>query len=327
MDLTGEVTSSATPDLAWKETGSSLALLKDGQVLWQFNHLADGSILGCPYFHPLATPDGAVMTDLHPDDHLWHRGLRFAWKKINGLEGYWTWPDGVLKWPDKVMGRTKVVAVVVEPRPDFSAKFVLDLIYHAPGEDAVLNERRTIVVSPPAVNGNYRIDWTGIFKSTGEPVILDRTPIIGEPDGVPWGGYAGLQWRVAPGKDLAAWEIRTSEGFSVELPMEIDRKIKRERLQPGHGKPARWLDITLNFTDGRTGGMTILDHPANLRHPAPWHITSMPNEVICSSLFSGPYTLLPDDQLVFRFRMMVHGGGARPDLIEKRFEKFTQRRR
>ena len=87
--------------LSWRETPASLALLSGDRVVWQFNHLRDGKEKGCPYFHPLATMEGAVLTDLRPADHVWLRGLRFAWKKINGLEGYWTWPEGRERWPDK----------------------------------------------------------------------------------------------------------------------------------------------------------------------------------------------------------------------------------
>ena len=56
-------------ELAWRETPASLALLSGDRVVWQFNHLRDGKEKGCPYFHPLATMEGAVLTDLRPADH------------------------------------------------------------------------------------------------------------------------------------------------------------------------------------------------------------------------------------------------------------------
>ncbi len=87
-------------ELAWKKTGASLALMNGDKIVWQFNHLQDGKEKGCPYFHPLASMEGAVLTDLRPSDHLWHRGLRFAWKKINGVEGYWHWPE----WSEQKYG-------------------------------------------------------------------------------------------------------------------------------------------------------------------------------------------------------------------------------
>ena len=122
-----ETETEAARHFSWRQTAASLALMNGEQVVWQFNHLQDGSEQGTPYFHPLATLDGAVLTDLHPDDHLWHRGLLFAWKKINGREGYWTWPEGLETWPED-NGSTEVTAVKVAPGKDHSARFELELL-------------------------------------------------------------------------------------------------------------------------------------------------------------------------------------------------------
>jgi pimeloyl-ACP methyl ester carboxylesterase len=68
--------------LTWRRTATSLALVRGANVLWQA--VADPA-QGKPYFHPLATPGGVVVSDLRPADHLWHRGLWWSWKLINGL--------------------------------------------------------------------------------------------------------------------------------------------------------------------------------------------------------------------------------------------------
>ena len=39
------------------------------------------------------------------------------------------------------------------------------------------------------------IDYEYIFNPLIDEVILDRTPIEGEPEGKSWGGYAGLSIR------------------------------------------------------------------------------------------------------------------------------------
>ncbi|MCB1122991.1 MAG: PmoA family protein [Verrucomicrobiae bacterium] len=310
--------------LSWKETGSSLALMHGETVVWQFNHLRDGSTQGCAFFHPLATLDGAVLTDLRPEDHLWHRGLRFAWKKINGLEGYWTWPDGDERFAGKVMGHTDVVSVKVFPKKDFSARFELEISYHPPDEPALLTEKRTVSVSPPDKEGSYFIDWQGTFTPAGkEPVVLDRTPILGEPDGKAWGGYAGLQLRVAHSSHLNAWSILTSEGVDISHKVDDPKPEQKESLARGHSKPARWLNLTLDFSDGKTGGVTLMDHPGNLRYPSPWHISSMPNELIYAPLFEGPYTLQPGESLFFHLGIRVHPGPVAASQLDQQWEAFT----
>ncbi len=309
------------PVYSWKKTTASLALLNHGRVVWQFNHLQDGREKGCPYFHPLGTLDGTVLTDLRPGDHLWHRGLRFAWKKINGLEGYWSWPEGLSRWPDKEMGHTEVTAVKVFPGKDFSARFELELSYHPDGKPAVLTEKRTIVVSAPDNKGRYQIDWQGNFTAGPQGAVLDRTPILGEEGGKPWGGYAGLQFRVIHRDKLNRWTLLNSEGISVTN--KADQKKKSE-LETMHGKQARWMDITLDFKDGKTAGATLFDHPGNLRFPAVWHVSSMPNELIQTPIFHSAYNLKSGKSLSFHYLIMIHPGQGEKKFLEKQWNEFTK---
>lgn len=304
---------------SWRQTSSSLALLNHEQIVWQFNHLGDGVEKGCPFFHPLATLDGAVLTDLRPDDHVWHRGLRFAWKKINGLEGYWTWPDGQERWPDKIMGRTEVLFVKTIPREDYSAHFELELSYHPPGKPPVLKETRIISVSAPDRRGNYQIDWQGVFTAGKQDVLLDRTPIPGEEGGKQWGGYAGMQFRVSHRTNLAGWAILTSEG--VEIKNTIEQK---QGLELAHGKGARWLNLTLDFSNGKTGGVTLFGHPGNLRHPAPWHVSSMPNELIHTPLYASPYKLEAGKTLTLQHRIIIHPGRVDRNILENQWTDFAR---
>ena len=62
----------------------------------------------------------------------------------------------------------------------------------------MLTEKRTLDVSPPSADGGYFIDWLGVFTAGDADVVLDRTPILGQPNGVAYGGYAGLSLRLAP---------------------------------------------------------------------------------------------------------------------------------
>ena len=270
----------------------------------------------------MATLDGAILTDLRPDDHPWHRGLRFAWKKINGLEGYWTWPEGLESRPED-KGNTDVTAVKVALGKDHSARFELELSYHPPSEPPALTEKRTISVSAPDKNGSYQIEWCSVFTAGVEGAVLDRTPILGEPDGMPWGGYAGMQLRVAKRENLAAWTLLNSEGIKIANKMDADVAEQKKSLEQAHGKPARWLDLTLDFTSGKRAGVTLFDHPGNLRYPAAWHVSSLPNELIQTPLFQGPYTLEAGKTLTFRFRIQVHSGEADKILLENQWKEFA----
>ena len=75
----------ASRKLAWQKDKNSVTLLNNGKIVWQ-HHFDKAE--GKPYFHPLSTMDGSVLTGLRPEDHPWHRAVWLSWKYINGLN-YW----------------------------------------------------------------------------------------------------------------------------------------------------------------------------------------------------------------------------------------------
>ena len=105
----------AQPELTWKQTDTSLALMRGEQAVWKFNYQKEE---GKPYFHPLTVAGSGPLTDLRPADHYWHRALWFSWKAINGLN-YWEEEPKT----GKAQGQTEVVNAKATSRPDHSARF------------------------------------------------------------------------------------------------------------------------------------------------------------------------------------------------------------
>ena len=283
----------------WRHTDSSLALVKNDKVVWQFNFDEKQSK---PYFHPLSLTDGTELTWLRPPDHPWHKALWFSWKYINGLN-YWE--------EDATTGRsegiTELLDVKVVANKDYSAEIEIKLIYHPPTMPAVLTEKRTMTVHPPDENGCYRIDWQSIFTTGDEDVILDRTPILGEEQGKSWGGYAGLSVRLA--ENASDLQVIDSQG--------------RKNLQ-ANKKHGRWLDFSFKTAAGNIGGIAMFDHPLNPRHPSPWYVIIA--EPMCyfspALLFYKPYTLPAGKSLTLRYRILIHPGRAESELMEKEWNIF-----
>jgi hypothetical protein len=187
----------------------------------------------------------------------------------------------------------------------------MDLSYHPPDEPAVLTEKRRLTMTPPDDNGCYTIDWDTTFTAGNEDVLLDRTPIEGEPDGVSWGGYAGLSVRLA--KCLSDWEVLDSEG---------------RRGLDAHGEPARWLEFSFRGADGVNGGIAILDHPSNLRHPTPWFELMDPAVPFAyfgpAVLYSEPYVLPAGEQLTLRYRVLIHPGAIDESILETEWKGWCE---
>ena len=202
----GMAPSNSGSGCAWSREAGALALRQAGKVVWQFNYATNQSK---PFFHPVAVPGGPVLTWDQPPDHLWHRALWFSWKYINGIN-YWE-TEGLAP---AERGLTQWSEPRIETRPDCSARIVMDLTYRPPNGPAVLTEHRIIEVSPPAGDSSYHLDWLATFTAAGKDVLLDRTPLPGEPGGQAWGGYAGLSARFA--KEIQEPRTLTPEG-SVEF--------------------------------------------------------------------------------------------------------------
>ncbi len=287
---------SAQPEFAWKETPHSLALMRGEQVGWQFNYKKEE---GKPYFHPVTIAGGDPVTDLRPADHVWHRAIWFSWKSINGLI-YWEEDPKTGKSP----GETELIDVKATPGRDFSARFELSLSYHPPGQPTVLAEKRIVEVSKPTADGAYYIDWLSTFTAGHADAVLDRTPIAGEPNGVSWGGYAGLSLRLAP--ELRSWQFSDGEGLVKET-----------------SKQARWIAFSGPVKDGKSAAIVVLDHPHSFRHPTPWYLIQGMPYFSPAVLYRSPYTLPAAQSLTLKYRILLQPGVTDRDAIEKQWQAFA----
>jgi hypothetical protein len=291
------------PRYDWRQTESSLALLNNESIVWQFNF---DQKQGKPYFHPVCLTDGTELTWHRPPDHPWHYGLWFSWKYVNGLNYWEEDPKTGLS-----QGLTEIKNVEVTPHRDYSARIAMQLSYHPPNQPAVLTESCQIHVSKPDDNGQYRIDWISRFTAGAADVLLDRTPIMGEKDGQSWGGYAGLSVRVA--KNTTGWYLTDSEG--------------RKDLE-AHGKKARWIKFGGKVAGSIDFSIAVFDHPANLRHPSPGFVIMDPKVPFGyfspALLFDKPYTLPAGESFSLKYRVLIRPGPAEKNMLEAEWKAFSE---
>lgn len=287
------------PDVAhegWSRTGQSIAWRRRGRPLWEFSFAERG---GKPHFASLA-PAGEELVETEPADHWWHHGLWFSWKFLNGLN-YWeeTGPQ------HRAEGATGWAPPAVDLHPDGGATLRLELAYRNPTGAAELTERREIVVSPPAADGGFAIGWRARFESVAERVVLERTPMPGEPGGQVNGGYGGLGLRspVAP------------HGLDVVTPDGPVAQYAHERARPY--TPAIGCNVTLA---GRTlGGVALvnLDPACGAPAPLPWYVANLPGmHFVCAALLApAPLTLSRGETLELHYRALVRPEAWTPEAL------------
>jgi type 1 glutamine amidotransferase len=291
--------------MEWATGATSVALRCDGQTVWRFNY--DTNAASKPFFHPLALPGGEPLTWQSPEDHVWHYGLWFSWKYLNGVN-YWE-EDKATR---QSAGVTSWRVEKVETRPDFSARIELALDYRPRGTAAsVLTEKRHINVSAPAADGSYALDWRQEFQAGAANVKLDRTPLPGEPGGQVYGGYAGLSLRFA--KEFTNTQIHASS-------------------DPGPAKDNRHrFSAAAADYSGRLGerevGVAILDHSANPRHPTRWYAIVNPSQpfafVNAAWLQLQPYELAAGGKFTLSYRVIVHSGRWDATRLGAEHQKFA----
>ena len=286
---------------AWAREAGSVALLQGEKVVWQFNY---GPSLAKPCFHPVALPGGPVLTLDRPPDHPWHHALWFSWKFIDGVN-YWE-EDAKTGLAD---GRTTWHEPQIETRPDFSARIVMDLSYQPANHQPVMTEHRVIKISPPDSSGTYYQDWTMTFTAVGKDVVLDRTPLPGEPGGQSWGGYAGLSIRFAN-------EIKDARALTPDGPVEFADGRYRGKA-PG-------MDYTGLFA-GREAGIAVLDAAGNLNSPSPWYAISDSSMHYFSPavIEDGPHTLKADQSFTLRYRVVIHANHFSPEELRAAVNHFS----
>ncbi len=253
------------------------------------------------FIHPLWSPKGTVLTDIHPPDHIHHLGIWMPWTHTN-FEGkmvdFWNVGDGTgtVRF-SKYLGTTSGPVY-----GGFRAEQDHVALKTSKGEQTILKEVWDVRVYN--VGGPEKGYWLVDFQSTqrcvaDEPLIQDEYRYGG------FGFRATRQWKGANADYL------TSEG-----------KTRKD----GHATRARWCD---NYGEigGQWEGVTFYSHPKNFQHPEPMRLWPEPNNHIffnfCPSQ-AGPWEMKPGEDHVFRYRWYVHEGKPDVETIERIWRDYAE---
>ena len=179
----------------------------------------------------------------------------------------------------------------------------MDLAY-APAKTGtvVMTEERTVTIHPPNEAGAYTIDWSATFQALETDVVLDRTPLEGQPDGKAWGGYAGLSLRM--NKEVHGGVFSTSEG------KEGDEATRTA---------ARWM----SYSAPEGGSILMLDHPDNLRYPGKcYYIEKMPF-MMPAVIHDTPHTIEAGKTMRLKYRAIISPEKADAAPAEKACEEWV----
>lgn len=234
------------------------------------------------FIHPLWSPAGTILTNIHPPDHIHHFGIWMPWTKTK-FEGkevdFWNLGkgEGTVRFGKFLFTATGPVCSGFQAEQEHVA------LKTARGEKVVLNETwnvRVYNIGGPE-KGYWLWDLTSTQRcDTDSPLYL------------PEYRYGGLAFR-----GLQKWQ-----GENISF-LTSEGKTRKD----GHATRARWCDIS-GLTDKDWAGVTIMSHPENYRHPQPLRIhPKIPYFNFAPSQL-GDWTIEPGKDYIFRYRFYVHDG-------------------
>lgn len=243
-----------------------------------------------PFFSPLRTADGKIVTRLWPmepnsgttRDHQHHRGLWIGYIAVNGINF----------WENEFSYHRANGGVIVAEKVDIVKSGGKTGVLHGvfdwngPSGQKVLTEDRTMTFSGDA---KYRV------------VDLDVTLT------------AAVKAEFGDDKDGAVG-VRMADGLTEKEGGVITDSQGRTGMKEVWGKRADWCDYT-GTLGGERVGLTIFEHPTSFHHPTRWHARDY------GLLAANPFadhaydpaaperhvTLEPGKSLHLRFRVVVHG--------------------
>lgn len=284
----------------WAQSDTTLQLFNGENLVWQYNF---NNRFGKSYFHPLFMGNNRITCE-SPRDHVWHYGLWFSWKFINGLN-YWEYTDDFRseKTGFRSEGKTHINDIKIRKNLDYSANIDLDILYRPePSGEPVLKEQRKIYISTPGPDGYY-VDYEHHFYAEFGDVTIDRTPILGEQDGMSWGGYGGLSFRF--NQDYIKAE--TIPEYPPVTP-------------PGYPKNG-WFYMGFNTLTGGHAGVAMFQHPDYTTSSTRWYFL-LDSETpffffTPAAVYDNRIELQKGESLILKYRVWILSEASEEILAEK----------
>ncbi len=264
---------------------------------------ADPAFARSGFIHPVHSPSGAVVTGIHPDDHIHHLGLWHAWVKCE-VDGeavdFWN-----LKAKTGAIRFAKTIKLISDPK---SAGFTVSqehIIF--PGnpqkETVILSEELTVIAR--LVDDAYEIDYQTRQTNVSKHSLK-----------LPAYRYGGPIAYRAPHH----WNKTNSDYLSSEGKTRLD----------GHTTRSKWIAMW-GPSESSSGHdtLSILNHSGN--HDFPQHMRVWPPETNNGAIFFNyvpiqetGWEIKPEDSSTMRYRIVVENGKPDPTTLEQRWTRFAR---
>jgi hypothetical protein len=252
-----------------------------------------------PYWHPVRTLGGELVSRYRPDDHVWHKGIAWSLPNVRapaGTANFWGGTTylrgrGYVQLPNNgtMVHREFLTRTATAGR----ATVVERLEWLTQSGRTWFDEHRTFTVS--LVPAGWVLAFRTHFTNRTGDLIRIGSPTTEGRDNA---GYGGLFWR-GP---------ESFTGGTVHTPQTTGG----DELM---GVRAPWLGFTGRPDRGRPAAtLVFVDAPDNPGHPTRWFVRSHPYPCAGPAPFFHTETPVPPAGTVtLRYAVVVADGGPGPD--------------
>jgi hypothetical protein len=244
-----------------------------------------------PYFHPVRTLGGNLVTIYRPHDHLWHKGIALSLPHVDD-DNFWGGPTfrdgGYVQLPND--GEMRHDAFDDVAARGGAVHIAQRLTWVTEAGQRKIAERRRIAIAAWPGDHAWGLSFETTLVNITTAVITFASPTTA---GRPNAGYGGLFWR-GP---------RSFTGGTVVLP---DAAGGDELM----GSPAPWLAFTGRH-DGNEQFSTLVfaDAPDNFTFPTQWFVRSTPFAAVCPAPFFDKTRVLPPGKgMTLRYGIAIADG-------------------
>ena len=312
------------------ETGRRVDVIIDGRPFTSYIY---GTNLKKPSLFPIRSAKGSLATRGYPleprkgerVDHPHHIGLWMNHGDVNGLD-FWNNSDGVSAAQAPKMG-TIVHRRVVEAKGGADrGELVVESEWVTPDGQPLLREQTRYVFRGTA--DSRVIDRIATLTALGERVVFRDNKE----------GFIGI--RVARGLEQPGTkpELFTDASGEPNPQRILDNAgvtgeyVSSEGLKGDAvwGTRGRWALLT-GTAESEPVTMAILDHPSNAGFPTYWHARGyglfaanpLGEKVFTEGKKELNLTLEPGKSTTFRYRVVILGGAAKPEAVEREYRAFA----
>ena len=243
-----------------------------------------------PYFHPVRTLHGDVLTSYRPKDHAWHKGIAWSLPHV-GPENFWGGPTfqrgyGYRQLPNN--GRVRHEEFTAAAVTDGVLRVDEQLSWITQDGETWLHERRQIGAQVLPGADSWRLAFRTTLRNVRGAIIPFGSPTTAGRDNA---GYGGLFWRGPP--SFSPGRVITPDGSGGDEQM---------------GERSPWMAFAGRHDEDRASTVLFRDAPANFGHPTMWFVRSEPFACLCPAPFFGAEFMLADGQsLTLRYDVALAG--------------------